>query len=800
MSATSLGVPGGYAAATQERSSDLRRLIAGPRQGWLALALLLVMLAVVGLALDDAAYVGSSPAGQSQTAWFPEVMVVGGLLGFVFAWSRLSTASSHLLGAGIGAALILVCAAGSISDAPSLLAQLQDLSASFARFVNDVFVLNSTSPETSAFLIVVGAIGWTTGYYGAFNVFRRSRAAPAVISAGSMLLVNMAVTPRPQFAYLVVFTFAAMLLTVRLNIVDQAIGWQRRHMGDVDDVSALFLRGGAVFVAATLLGAVLLAATASSAPLAGMWANVHDQLANLTTQFTRFAGGVTGPTRQFGGLFGDSQTVQATWSSSNELLFTSGSPDDSVDGSIYWRGATYDHFDGHTWTERDLQSQSVAAGDDLVDVTSEVLPDPPAGRHPVTAVITSINLSDPTLLAPDTPVSVNRSTSVWTSGGGPLAKIKLDQALDRDASYTVSSLVPDLGSDQDELTASQLAAAGTEYPAWVDERYLDIETNSIDPQVKATADQIVRRLHVDQRDPYHIASAIQAYFNSSQFHYSTEMRGVCTGEDIVDCLLTHKVGFCQYYASAMTMMLRTLDIPARYVEGYLPGKPEDDGTWDVAMNAAHAWVEVYFPGFGWLRFDPTPGNDDNGRQPTVLPVGTPIAVRPSPSATATESPAPEPSPTEPAVTTSVPPPVTPPADPGSIVPFAAVAVAAAGGVLLLMRRRRRVGVSDQLFDRVARLAARLGYGPHPSQTTYEYAGSLAEIVPRLRPELQLVANAKVETTYARGQAASGSLSAVHAAYGRIRRTLYMLFLRPRRPRPPRSSGGAGGEGMGQGDR
>jgi hypothetical protein len=65
-------------------------------------------------------------------------------------------------------------------------------------------------------------------------------------------------------------------------------------------------------------------------------------------------------------------------------------------------------------------------------------------------------------------------------------------------------------------------------------------------------------------------------------------------------------GYCTYYASAMTMMVRSLGIPARYVEGYaLPAKPGSDGVYKVTNELAHAWVEVFFEGFGWVRFEPT---------------------------------------------------------------------------------------------------------------------------------------------------------------------------------------------------
>jgi hypothetical protein len=103
----------------------------------------------------------------------------------------------------------------------------------------------------------------------------------------------------------------------------------------------------------------------------------------------------------------------------------------------------------------------------------------------------------------------------------------------------------------------------------------------------------------------------------------TDVRGQCKDNlQLVDCFIQNKQGYCEFFATAMVMLMRELGVPARYVLGYLPGKdPENDGTWSVDRGAAHAWVEVWFPTYGWVEFDPTPGNGENGQEATVLPPG-----------------------------------------------------------------------------------------------------------------------------------------------------------------------------------
>ena len=211
------------------------------------------------------------------------------------------------------------------------------------------------------------------------------------------------------------------------------------------------------------------------------------------------------------------------------------------------------------------------------------------------------------------------------------------------------------------------------------------------------------------------------------------------------------------------MMLRTQRIPARYVTGFLPGTKEqvvivdDDGTIDtvdqrvVLRSAAHAWVEVYFPGFGWYPFDPTPGLGDAGLQEPDLAEGSP---RPSPSGS---GPAQTPNfgPSFGVGVDAPPPPTGDPTNTPSGVPTSLaigvfVGVLALAAALIVFARRRRLPAGGQLtFDSVAKMATRFGYGPQPSQTAYEYANSLALVVPSVRDELRVVATAKVESVYAK---------------------------------------------------
>ncbi len=774
------------ASTRAEREPLWQRMLRTPVEGWSSVLLLALMLLTVGVAIDDSRWAGNTPTGGSQTGFVPVALLVAGLAGFVLARLRLSTLAAHLVASLVGAGFVLVGAANSISNAPSVVGRLQDLAESASTFFNDVFVLGARSTETSAFLLAIGTIAWTTGYFAAWNVFRRGRATPAVVSTGLVMLINISITARIQYPMLVILAVASMLLLVRINLAHQQLGWRKRHIGDGSDVSGLFVRGGVTFVALTLVGAITLAATASSAPLANVWRNMDDQLVAISLEVNRLVGGVTGSTKQTGGLFSSAETIKGFWESNNRVVFTN-LPADGA--GHYWRGAAYDTFDGQTWSQTDRQSVDVAAGQNLLAGSVDNLADPTPGRAPVSIQVTSLDLAGGTVLAPDSPFKIDHATHVRTDGaGGPLLTIDFDGAISPGDTYTITSLQP-ATDPKTEITDADLAAAGVDYPAWA-EAYTLVPANTMSQATGAIADSIVNKLPVDQRDPLHVAYTMQAWFDhGGGFRYLTDVRGLCDRESIVDCLMRTKVGYCQHFATAMVMFLRHEDIPARFVEGYLPGKKLPDGHFEVDASAAHAWVEVYFPKYGWIRFDPTPGNQVNGKVETFLPPGASSgtgAGKPPQKPTFHRDP-PGTGPDLPPVSE---PPVQPtpptPTNPSLIGPLAVTGILVGAILLAFIARRRRLfsPEPDLAYRGVARLATRFGYGPRPHQTAFEYAGSLSELMPKITEELHIVALARVETVYARRPPHGEALARLRAAYRKVRLGLLRLFFR-RLPRSKR---------------
>ncbi|MGZ3587236.1 MAG: transglutaminase TgpA family protein [Candidatus Limnocylindrales bacterium] len=769
---------------TSDDDFESPRWLRGPIEGWSSLVLLGVMLLAVAGAVDDARWAGTL-RGASQTGFVPLLVLLAAGWGFLSGKSRLPALAADIIGALLGTAAVLYFVGGILSTSPDLGTRLQAVVEAVYQYYQDLVVQGIRSSQTVIFLLVLGAAVWAAGQVAAFSIYRRHRPLSAVGIAGLALLVELCVAAKDQYVFLIVFAAAALLLLVRLNLLEQRVGWGRRSIADANQVSGLYLRSGVGFIALALVGALVLTATASSAPLAGVVDQpaVRDQLVHWGQQLNLVVGGLTGNPRGPNGLFTSSSTISGVWISSDTPVFTARSSDGA---GHYMRGSIYDAFDGATW------KQSERSGGLLVDAAQPVLASSKDAvfaskdRVPLSVQVKNLAIGGATVLAPEDVLTVDRPTVLYTNGAdGPLAMVELASSLGIGQTYQVQALIrPAKGAPGAPTEADLIAAGQTAFPTWT-ARYT--QTDGLGPRARQTADQIKAGLPGDQRDPFHLAKAVQALLHDSgTYHYNTNVQGLCQENNRVECFLITKQGYCEYFATTMAMLLRAEGIPTRYVKGYLPGQRLPDGSYEVDQSAAHAWVQVYFPGWGWIDFDPTPGNFDNGQQAAQFDPGVQASATP-------EGASPPVRPTfgddqdarrSPGVVSGTG--TTDTGGPGNTGPLAILVVGlvalAVGGLAWRSRARRRgpAPEADAVYRGMTRWAARLGYAPLPTQTAYEYAGALGELVPAAREELQLVARAKVEGTYAHRPFQGDRLAALHAAYRRLRvRLLRLLFRRTR---------------------
>jgi protein-glutamine gamma-glutamyltransferase len=155
-------------------------------------------------------------------------------------------------------------------------------------------------------------------------------------------------------------------------------------------------------------------------------------------------------------------------------------------------------------------------------------------------------------------------------------------------------------SDISETDPELLRRASGGVPPEIELDYLQL------PKLDARIAPLAARITAGKTNDYDRARAIEEYLGS-HYGYTLKLSQAPPQDPLAEFLFTRKQGHCEYFASAMAIMLRTLRIPARVVNGFRSAQFNDlTSSYIVRASEAHTWVEVYFPGYGWSTFDPTP--------------------------------------------------------------------------------------------------------------------------------------------------------------------------------------------------
>lgn len=632
------------------------------------------------------------------------------------------------------------------------------------------------TPQVGHYMLTLGLAIWGTGLFAGYAVVGRGRPIDAIVAAGIVLLTNMSLTTLDQLELLVLFSVAALLLLVRMHADDEVSTWIRRRMGETDGVTSLYLRGGVAFAAAAVAGSLLLTSVATSAPLASAWIDAGQRLteAGEALDLERFLPRGGAGSRFSGLAFGTTATITGQWTTdATEALRIE--LDDPSRTPRYWRAVAYDRYELGGWSVTPDGETTYEAGEQLATASADAYVEPDA-MTTLRYTVEPARYRGRQVFLAGIPATVSAGTRATLVGGGYLATLERDG--DAAASYEVEVLIRPSGDATGGVTERRLRAAGSDYPAGIAEAYLGLPDGALGENATALLEAI--RARSPGETPYDLAKTAAQYLRSELFTYDTNVVDrPCASRSVAECFATTRAGYCQHYATTMTVLLRAAGVPARFVEGFLPGRRDPYGVETIPSSNAHAWVEVFFPGYGWVPFDPTGGGV--ARLPAI-PAGS-ADETPAPDATGGSDASPTPRPTgrdtEPEESTAGSGTVRGVDPRGPLVLVALVLALLVGGAAVAAYRRVPSGGSapELVFARVSTIAARLGFARRPSETIYEYAGSLGEALPAARPELQAVAQATVESVYGRRQLDGERLARLAAAEERLRVALLRLLLR-----------------------
>jgi len=262
----------------------------------------------------------------------------------------------------------------------------------------------------------------------------------------------------------------------------------------------------------------------------------------------------------------------------------------SIPRPIYWRGIALDRFDGTHWRASKRNYQTIKKN---IDGETRV-------KHSGNELLAQEILTEPI----DTDILFSANVPVGFQGleGSMIAEINDSYILPNKTSYKLKYLAY---SDLEVPEAYDLRSDRGEYPTEIMDNYLQL------PFLNKNIQDLAKELTIDKTNAYDRTISIKNYLQDNLKYTRTLERG--TSEfPLDDFLFENKAGHCEYFATSMVVMLRVLGIPSRVINGFIDGQWNAHGDFFLIRESdAHSWVEVYFPTYGWVSFDPTPESADS---------------------------------------------------------------------------------------------------------------------------------------------------------------------------------------------
>lgn len=666
-----------------------------------------------------------------------------------------------------------------------------------------------TSYDNLMFIFQMGVIIWVTGYLMVWFLFRSGKVWPAVVPGGLVLLINLYYAPNDISFWFIVYLMVSLLLVVRFNLFSQQNKWRAEGVFFRPDISLDFLRDGFIF-SALIIAFAWFTPPVVDAKTLGLFDDFEGSWRDMQGEWNRLFADLNYRDRQVFDSFGSSLKLGGPRQLTNDPVM-----DVKVEGlGRYWRAVVYDYYSGDGWLTRNEDRANFGAGDKVTLPIFEA-------REVITQTYTYYRNGSTVIYAMANPIDLDRSAKAtfsalpdvdtaktlspnWSEVAEPWAEeityIRSNATMDQDESYQVVSAVS-------QATINQLQNAGNEYPTWITERYLQLP------------DSITRRtrdLAAELTEPYNNnfdkTRAIERYLRQ-ELTYNEGISAPPVGVDKVDYILFNaKEAYCDYYATSMIVMLRSLGIPARLAAGFARGAFDSKtNVYHVLNKDAHSWVEVYFPRYGWIEFEPTASQpniirptspeDENSFSSRALPANTQPDLEDNfPGGQGDNIPIDEEAFAGgapfafniPFLGTQIR--VSRSTINGSAMVVGLIVVAGVVASGLWWRNQTQIKPGESvisLYARMIKIAGWMGLAMRPWQTPYEQAALLQRSLPTCQREIYSITNEYVYQTFSRHKNSAGpepssyksnQMYTSYAAWYRLRPMMLRSAMRKRLPR------------------
>ena len=459
-------------------------------------------------------------------------------------------------------------------------------------------------------LFVIAWLMWITGAWLAWCVLRWRQPLIGLIPGAAAFATNVLNYPENQNGYTLEFlllTFALLLWTNYTSSIAKAL---RARVKLTGDAKWDFWESGLVATAALIVLGILLpplstvdrTATMESS-LFNSWALIQQQLNHPTDNSLSGATGGPGTTG-----FSNEVRLAGQLKKSNTIVFTY-TVQGTYIGPKYFRGVNVLDPSNGEWKYDPVVELKQQLPRDTSPEWAETYANETYATFSVTFVVPPAGNTD-VIFYPGQLDKLDRDTieneilSPGPESPGPLVtidRLSSQKPPTSKGGYNVTTMFPN-------AFEADLQGAGTDYPSWL-EPYTSLPAEGYRaPEVLAMEKRLAETITVGANTVFDQATAIQNYLRQN-FTYTLDPGNLPAGyTDYMDYFLTssHR-GYCEYFATAMGDMLRLLGIPSRLVNGYGPGTFHSEQNRNIVTSAdAHTWVEVYFPKYGWVPFEPTP--------------------------------------------------------------------------------------------------------------------------------------------------------------------------------------------------
>ncbi|MBC7223487.1 MAG: transglutaminase domain-containing protein [Anaerolineae bacterium] len=524
-----------------------------------------------------------------------QAVVVGGVLvGALLGRSRWRGSFAHLYGGLFGFVATLLLVGTLLPQDLSWADRLRNLADRLAAFWQ-VLVTQGTNYDNLMFVLELMVVLGLLSYVGAWRLFRKRQVWPAILPGAVALLVNLLSTASTGLnAYLVLYLLGALVLVVQVNMAGWTAEWRQRGVRFGPEVGFDLARYG-LLLSLLLLGvAWLTPAAAASEPLLRLTRGLEEPWDAFMDEWNRLFAALNYQVFRPGDWFGESIELGGPVDLGDEPI-----ADVTNVGIRYWRAMVYDQYTGRGWFLSEVQEGPAGP-----EAPAYSLP-PFAMREVLSQTVTVYSPGNRLLIGAAQPLPVvsipARAELYFLPREGATAELPPPDLF---ALYSRTRLRTGdtywIWSSVTAADAQSLRMASEEYPAWVAQRYLQLP-ETLPRRVRELAEEITAPHH----NAYDKVAALERFLRT--YPYNEGVAAPPPGRDGVDYFLfDSREGYCNYYASALAVMARAVGIPARMVAGYTGGEhvPES-GVYRIRERDAHAWVEVFFPGYGWVEFEPT---------------------------------------------------------------------------------------------------------------------------------------------------------------------------------------------------